>query len=110
MEECPGAVRVARSLSFGLKQRETTPDITIEWVLDDIDNGEVVQNTVVAYGNEPAMKEVYGRVCLIIAVGPPHDRLDTKKIKSFTEQYENREDPESDTNSEMQGMCSQLEL
>ncbi|KAK7687696.1 hypothetical protein QCA50_008912 [Cerrena zonata] len=101
VDECPGALRVAQSLFINLDRRhsESYPDIVIEWVVRDRKNGKVSQD-IVTYGNEPSMRGVYGDVCLIVAVGPPQDRRDTKKIKTFEEQYENRGDPEPEPEPE----------
>ncbi|KAK7687692.1 hypothetical protein QCA50_008908 [Cerrena zonata] len=100
VDECPGALRVARSLSIDFDDRESEidPDIIIKWVVRDRKNGEVTQD-IVTYGNEPSMDKVYGEVCLIVAVGPPQDRRDTKKIKTFMELYESRSKSKSKSRS-----------
>ena len=79
-------IRVVPRRDLG-KRSPDKDETEIKWVTSNLDFGYISQ-PVVSYGNEPSLGEVYGHICLIVALGPYGDRRNVVSLR--------RGDPEGD--------------
>lgn len=69
------------SVSKGAKEHRWKPDTLIDWVSREMDEERgCVSQAYCRYGNEASVANIYGRVCVIVALGPHGDRLNVDEI------------------------------